>query len=109
MLKGGGPHLEFEKGMEMEHCTGKFCHQVFVTDNYKISTCPFNEWHITVLGDLSKASSDAAKAHNRRFVSIEVLMKVEVAVEAGLTRPEVIAVVLYTGPMVRWLELHPLL
>ncbi len=92
--------------MQMEHCTGKFCHHVFVTDNYKISTCPFDEWHITVVGDLSKASSDAAKAHGRRFVSIEELMEVEVAVEARLIRPEVIAVVLYTGPMVRGLELH---
>ncbi len=99
-MKGGGPHLEFEKGMQMEHCTGKFCNEFFVTDNYKIRTCPFDEWQITVVGDIAKASSDAAKDHGRRFISIEVLMKVELAVEAGLTRPEVIAVVLYTGPMV---------
>ena len=95
--------------MQMEHCTGNFCRVIFVTDNYNISTCPFDEWHITVLGDFSRAASVAAKAHGRRFVLIEELMTVEVAVEAKLTRPEVIAVVLYTGPMVRWLELHLLL
>ncbi len=91
----------------MEHCTGDFCHKIFVTDHYNISTSPFDEWHISVLGEHSRASSDAAKAHGRRFESIEAMMKVEVALEAKLSRPEVIAVVLYTGPMVRRLECNP--
>ncbi len=84
----------------MEHCTGKFSTEVFLTDNYKITTRPIDEWHISVLGDVSRASSDAAKAHGRRFEPISKLMEVEVAVQAKLSRPEVMAVVLYTGPMV---------
>ncbi len=104
-MTGGGPHLDFENAMEMEHCTSKGCHEVFVTDNYKISTCPYIEWQITVIHDLSKAT-DAAKGHSRRFIPIVDLMAVEVAVNAKLTRPEVIAVVLYTCPMVSWLELR---
>ena len=92
----------------MEHCTGDFCNVYFVTDNYKIRTCSFDEWQITVVGDIAKASSDAAKAHDRRFNSIAVLMTEAFAIDAGLTREEVIAVVLYTGPMVSLLELHPL-
>ena len=100
-MTGGGPHLDFEKAMEMEHCTGKGCSEYFVTNNYNIRTCPFDEWQITVLYDLSKTKSPEATAHGRRFVPIADLMQVDLAVQAMLTRPEVIAVVLYTGPMVR--------
>ena len=100
MLTGGGPHLDFEKAMEMEHCTGKGYLEYFVTNNYKIRTCPFDEWQLTVLHDLSKATLPEATAHSRRFVPIADLMKVDLAIQAKLTRPEVIAVVLYTGPMV---------
>jgi hypothetical protein len=84
----------------MEHCTDKGSHEYYTTNNYNIRTCPFNEWQITVLHDLSKATSPEATAHNRRFVPIAEVMQVDVAVQAGLTRAEVIAVVLYTGPMV---------
>lgn len=97
---GGGPHLDFEKAMEMDHCSGKGCREYFVTNNYKIRTCPFDEWQITVKDNLSSATSPEATAHDRRFVPIAALMQVDVAVQAKLTRPEVIAVVLYTGPMV---------
>ncbi len=85
----------------MEHCTGKGCLEYYVTNNYKIRTCPLDEWYLTVLHDLSKATSPEATAHNRRFVPIAELMQVDVATQAGLTRHEVIAVVLYTGPMVQ--------
>ena len=86
--------------MEMEHCTGKGSREYFVTDNYNIRTCPFDEWQITVLHDLSKATSPEATAHGRRFVPIDDLMQEGVATQSKLTRHEVIAVVLYTGPMV---------
>ncbi len=84
----------------MEHCTDKGSREYFTTNNYKITTCPFDEWCLTVFHDLSKATSPEAKAHNRRFVPIAELMQVDVALQANLTRSEVIAVVLYTGPMV---------
>ncbi len=100
MPQGGGPSLDFQNAMEMEHCTDKGSLEYQVTSNYKIRTCPYDEWQITVNNDLSKATSVEAKAHNRRFIQIDVLEKVDLSVRAGLTRPEVIAVVLYTGPLV---------
>jgi hypothetical protein len=85
--------------MEMEHCTSKGANEFFVTNNYKITTRPIDEWHLTVHADSSKATP-AVMEHGRRLVPIDELMNVDVAVKAKLTRPEVIAVVLYTGPMV---------
>jgi hypothetical protein len=98
--KGGGPSLDFFRAMELEHCDDKGSSEYHVTSNYKIKTCPHDEWQITVMHNLSKAASKEAKAHNRRFIRIDLLVKVEVSVRAGLSRNEVIAVVLYTGPMV---------
>jgi hypothetical protein len=100
LIQGGGPSLDFEKAMKMEHCDDKGSHEYHVTSNYQIRTCPFDEWQITVEYDLSKAASNEARAHNRRFIQIDLLKKMDVSVRAGLTQPEVIAVVLYTGPMV---------
>ncbi len=88
--------------MKMEHCTDKGSQEYEITNNYKIRTRPCDEWEITVTYDLSKVTSFEARAHNRRFIQIEILEKVGVAVQAELSRPEVIAVVLYTGPMVSW-------
>ncbi len=84
----------------MEHCIDKGSREYHVTSNYRIRTCPNDEWQITVNYDLSKAKSAEARAHNRRLIPIGVLEKVGVSVQAKLTRPEVIAVVLYSGPMV---------
>ena len=102
-MTGGGPHLDFENAMEMDHCSGKGCREYFVTNNYKIKTCPFDEWQLTVLHNLSMAKSPEATAHNRRILPISELMQVDVVIQAKLTRHEVIAVVLYTGPMVSYL------
>ena len=45
--------------------------------------------------------SDALRVrHSRRIPDIKEMMKLPVACKAGLRREEVIAVVLYTGPMV---------
>jgi hypothetical protein len=89
--------LDFEKAMEAEHCRSGG-HQVeFVTDNYNIRTCPANEWAITVCGNAPLADM----RHARRLEAIDDLMNKEIAKSAKLTRCEVIAVVLYTGPMVR--------
>ncbi len=62
------------------------------------TTWPANEWAITVRGDHSQAHVGSSGA--RQLRQIEDLMKEDVVSRAGLTRPEVIAVVLYTGPMV---------
>ena len=83
--------------MAAEHCSRGGCQDYFVTGNYSIRTCPANEWAITVGGDYTHADMQ----HGRRLQPIEALMDQEVVRSAKLARCEVIAVVLYTGPMVR--------
>ena len=69
---------------------------MFTTDNYHITTCARNEWKIIVESEV-----DLADMHNsRKIPSIEDLYNSVLAREAGLRRVEVIAIVLYTGPMV---------
>jgi hypothetical protein len=87
--------------MEAEHCSK----DEFETSNYTIRTCPKNEWDITVCGNLSLADM----RHARRLEAIDELMRKEIARSAGLTRCEVIAVALYTGPMVSCKSLRTLM
>ena len=82
--------------MEAEHCRRAGSQVYFVTGNYNIRTCPAIEWAITVCGDLTHADM----RHERRLKKIEESMKTEIVLTSGLIRCEVIAVVLYTGPMV---------
>jgi hypothetical protein len=82
--------------MQAEHCSSGGYQTYFLTGNYNIRTCPANEWAITVDGKVQLADL----RHGRRLVTIEELMKKEIVQSAILTRCEVIAVVLYTGPMV---------
>ncbi len=63
--------------------------------NYGITTCPRVEWDIIVNGNLNAADMRA----DRRVPDIENLLSLEQATSAKLQREEVIAVVLYTGPM----------
>ncbi len=88
--------MEFFKAMEAEHCSRGGPHVYFVTGNYKIRTCPADEWAITLQCDASKADM----RHGRRLTDIATLMEVEVVKLAKLAQVEVIAIVLYTGPMV---------
>jgi hypothetical protein len=92
----GDPHLDFKKGMEAEHCRSKGSRDKFVTPNYNISTTPANEWAITVDFDLTNADM----RHGRSLVKIQDNMQKEIVKLSMLTEVEVIAVVLYTGPMV---------
>jgi hypothetical protein len=82
--------------MEAEHCSKGDSKVHFVTGNYNINTFPANEWAITVLHELTAAD----RQHGRRLDTIEENMKKEIVAIAKLIRCEVIAVVLYTGPMV---------
>ncbi len=82
--------------MAAEHCSRGGCQLYFVTGNYKIRTNPAKEWAITVCGDITHADM----RHGRRLEKIEESMKKEVVLLGKLTRCEVIALVLYTGPMV---------
>ena len=93
----GDPLLDWLKAMEAEHCRRADSHTVFKTSNYGIETTAANEWAIT----LHQQESLADMRHSRRLPSIAALLQSDEAKKAKLSEPEVIAVVLYTGPMVR--------
>ena len=84
--------------MEAEHCSRSGAHEMFETLNYQIRTTPAKEWKI-VRGE--EECPEDEKKFNRRIPKIEDLLALETAKEAKLKEPEIIAVLLYTGPMVR--------
>ncbi len=68
----------------------------FTVGNKARVTWPANEWAITVLSDYTHAHL----GQSRKLQKVAELMQLDVVKQAVLTRHEVIAVVLYTGPMV---------
>ena len=98
LLSGtGDPLPDWHKAMEAEHCNRPDSSTVFKTPNYEIETTAAKEWAIT----LKQTESLADMRHGRRLPNIAELMQSDVAKKAELSEPEVIATVLYTGPMVR--------
>ena len=84
--------------MRLEHCA-KYGHdRPFTTTNYHITTTPEKEWAI-VVGNPGAQPSDLS--HGRRIRPLEELMQEDLVEEAELIEEEVVAVVLYTGPLVR--------
>ena len=90
--------MDFMRVMEAEHCHGSGVQRYFTTVNYRITTCPRLEWQYVV----RRIKCPEGQMHSgRRIESIEKLMKDELAIEAKLQQAEIVAVVLYSGPMVR--------
>ena len=108
--------------MLSEHCF-KYGSQVEdVTSNYKITTSPSVEWNLVIRRERKSDSEfeSIIKAefprvglgkdhHNRRIPDVAILLHLPSSVQAKLTREEVIAIVLYTGPLVRPILDDPLL
>ena len=92
----GDPFPDLPKAMEAEHCHRSDSKKDFTTSNYKINTCSFNEWMITLECDVSKADM----RHGRRLPDILKLLQMEITKLAKLSKMEVTAIILYTGPMV---------
>ena len=84
--------------MEAEHCSKAGSAWEFTTSNYGITTKPQTEWRI-VIGEMK--CPDHQCGFGRRYQSVDSLLAIRPANDAKLIRVEVIAVVLYTGPMVR--------
>jgi hypothetical protein len=86
--------------MELEHTSTKYgCETEFTTPNYRLTTSPKREWRLVVRRDI--LPSEADMSHYRTIPDIDELLRGKDAVRAKLLREEMIAMVLYTGPMVR--------
>ena len=109
----GVPDLNFIKGMRAEHCSRKDSREIFETSNYKIKTCPMEEWNLVVgeashhfVGNkgsesmLAKATREGKMGNERRIPQLEDLKSLDLVKTSALREEEVLAVVLYTGPMV---------
>jgi ankyrin repeat protein len=98
----GFPHLEFEKTMEAEHTRLAGCDMRFTTRNYGITTTANAEWGVVVRG---QAPPPEHMLHGRIMVSVEDKLCIineqfaKKGLDVRLRREEVIAVILYTGPM----------
>ena len=89
----------FKAAMEAEHCTLDGSGQEFTTLNYtEITSSPRREWRIAMQEETCPKEE---MRFNRRIPVISELCALPLAKEAKLIEAEVIAVVLYTGPMVR--------
>jgi hypothetical protein len=81
--------------MEQEHCARADSRLPFTTSNYGLTTCPADEFRVVLAADA------AATAPPRRIPDYRELARSDRARRAGLTEVEIVAIVLYTGPMVR--------
>jgi 5-hydroxyisourate hydrolase-like protein (transthyretin family) len=95
----GSPSLDFERAMRSEHCSLGGHSFEFTTRNYQVTTKPHLEWLYVVGDDRGQRRPCPDMGHGRRLVPVEQLMERPLAKRAKLTRAEMIAVVLYTGPM----------
>jgi WD40 repeat protein len=90
----GMPHLDFKNAMRQEHCERAGCDVQFTTGNYKITTTPSQEWQYIV-----ESVPCPNMGHERRIIPISELLQLDSSKAAKLCEEEVIAIVLYTGPM----------
>ena len=94
----------FKAAMEAEHCTLDGAGQEFKTLNStEITSSPRREWRIAMQEETCPKEE---MRFNRRIPVISELCALPLAKEAKLIEAEVIAVVLYTGPMVRPGSVH---
>jgi hypothetical protein len=70
----------------------------FLAPNYKIETCPSDEWRIVITGD--KSYEKKYEGHQRKIHKFKELLELQRSKDAKLTDVEIIAIILYTGPMV---------
>jgi hypothetical protein len=91
----GTPSCKFDKAMEIEHCFKFGCDFTFESGIHGITTTPAKEWAIVVLNVQAESMGNG-----RRIRALEDCMQLQLVKDAQLIRSEVIAVILYTGPMV---------
>ena len=87
--------------MRRDHCQKPGWDKIFITSNYNIRTTPKQEW-MYIVGDETGhplPCPAADRGHGRRIVPISELLQLPLARQAKLIRAEVIAIVMYSGPM----------
>lgn len=95
----GMPHLKFKDAMRQEHCDKAGYNVSFTTGNYKITTTPKQEWLYIAGDETGQQAPCPDMGHDRRIRLISELMNLQLAIDAKLTEVEMLAIVLYTGPM----------
>lgn len=90
----GTPHLDYFKAMEHEHCGKQDSMQSFTTSNYGLVTCPSQEYKIVLQCDL------VWEDMHRRIPNYKKIFQKDESRRAHLTEEEIVAIILYTGPMV---------
>ncbi len=94
--------------MEAEHCARAGCDLPFPAAPGKTHSCttPKVEWTLVMDRkgkghELPAAVAASPLSRRKRIPDVDELMRLESSQAAKLTEEEVMAVVLYTGPMVR--------
>jgi ankyrin repeat protein len=92
--------LDFFNAMRMEHVTRAGSDFVFVSGNYKLQTKACDEWRYVVGDENGRRLTPPASVmgHGRVIHPIDELLQKDLAKKAKLTREEMIAIVMYTGP-----------
>ena len=83
------------EAMDLEHCHSYGFDAPFTASRNQITTTPAKEWALVVRGEQAENMG-----RNRRLRSLAECMQLGLVQLAGLIEPEVIAVILFTGPMV---------
>jgi hypothetical protein len=97
MWRTGFPNVKFFEAMEKEHKSNK---KEFTAPNYGIVTCPAKEWEVVIQCD--KSEEKVYGGHQRRIQDYRVLCETARSKTAKLIEEEVVAIILYTGPMARY-------
>ena len=92
----GAPDPKFFDGMKAEHCSKAGSDLVFTTPNYKFVTTASQEWKIVVERVPCQPEN---LGHGRVIKDLEECCELG-RKQGNLGREEVIAIILYTGPMV---------
>ena len=88
--------------MAAEHCSLGGCDHEFESMTYGVKTTPQKEWFY-IVGDENRQRQECPGSdmgYGRRVLSIDEYMRTYRVERAGLNRAEVIALVMYSGPMV---------
>ncbi len=92
----GAPSFEFRKAMKAERCIKGGCDYEFTTKNYHVTTCAKKEGEI-LMGERECPKEDMG--HGRTPRSVADMKDLPLAKKAGLEEVEIIAIILYSGPL----------